>query len=650
MKRRIISTILVVVMLALTLVGCGYSYTKDDLSKYASYAEGYDKAAFDAALLKLVIEDGEFGAPTVDGVPNPKRVEKVLENIYTSLVGKVDTKDTDLQKTDGKIDKNDLLYFCYYATYVDSSSNTVTVYPSQMKQSAATSVKLGSSELKGALAKGVQEKLLALIGEAGEMDFADYAYSTNSSNTEKAEEGDVAYISYTETNVSSGDAKVYNYVKVTIGDSAHVVGEKLKDATVGTAISEFKNADESMKYTGAKVLWIVEDAGTKITFDHTLEEKVSTKDLAVGTTSVEIPKDTVLTYHVFPVYYYEVAEYSAEEVLKSLIKTLTKDSLECLADCEDLIKTFNEKVTALTEAEKAYDDAVSAKEKAETALTNAEKAAKKAGEAAGKTGDELTAYIADDATVKTAKADLETKTGDVTTKETKKGEAETARDDAMKAIFKKVGADDEAAGKTKIENEYKESIKDSLVEKYNAEIKENLASAVWELMKKSVKVNSYPKRGVKEVYDRMYESHEYTFYTESDSTTKESYYSIYSGSFKEYLKTTMKADSFKEAKEMLRAEAEAYVEKIIIVYFVAEQFGQTYTKDEIKDYKNDEEGDYNYNEYYQGETNALVAYQFDKLMNYFLESETDEETGNVTYNDRIAFTTTEHDDEDEHNH
>ena len=50
MKKRIISLILVIVMASLTLISCGYSYAKDDMSQYASF-ETID--AFKAALKEL---------------------------------------------------------------------------------------------------------------------------------------------------------------------------------------------------------------------------------------------------------------------------------------------------------------------------------------------------------------------------------------------------------------------------------------------------------------------------------------------------------------------------------------------------------------------------------------------------------------------
>ena len=69
--KRIISSILVVIMLVLSLASCGYSFRKDDMNNYASFT---DQEGFAKALLSLVVENGEFlsGDATI-------RAEKVLE-------------------------------------------------------------------------------------------------------------------------------------------------------------------------------------------------------------------------------------------------------------------------------------------------------------------------------------------------------------------------------------------------------------------------------------------------------------------------------------------------------------------------------------------------------------------------------------------
>ena len=134
-----------------------------------------------------------------------------------------------------------------------------------------------------------------------------------------------------------------------------------------------------------------------------------------------------------------------------------------------------------------------------------------------------------------------------------------------------------------------------------------------------------PEKAVKEVYDRLYESYEYTFYTGTESTSKQSYYKYYEGSFRAYLIKQTGKDSFTNAKHAVWAEAEKYVENIIIVYSVAKAYDEVLTKADIKEYKNDVNGNYNSYEYYQGERNTIVAYQFDTWMDAFLTYEEIEE-------------------------
>ena len=63
--KRIISSILVVIMLVLSLASCGYSLKSDDMTDYATF-NAEDKAAFEKALLELIIKDGEFKSVKTD--------------------------------------------------------------------------------------------------------------------------------------------------------------------------------------------------------------------------------------------------------------------------------------------------------------------------------------------------------------------------------------------------------------------------------------------------------------------------------------------------------------------------------------------------------------------------------------------------------
>jgi hypothetical protein len=139
----------------------------------------------------------------------------------------------------------------------------------------------------------------------------------------------------------------------------------------------------------------------------------------------------------------------------------------------------------------------------------------------------------------------------------------------------------------------------------------------------------------------MIESYESTFYDGTyDSTTKESNYKHYKASFSAFLVAKTGTSSYEAAKQHVWDEAVKYVKPMVIVYYVAELYGQKLTDEQIKAYKNDLTGYYSYYEAYYGETNTLTAYQFDKLMNYFLESE--EKDGVVTYkNIKYSFKTEE---------
>ena len=184
----------------------------------------------------------------------------------------------------------------------------------------------------------------------------------------------------------------------------------------------------------------------------------------------------------------------------------------------------------------------------------------------------------------------------------------------------------------KVVEAYNTSVKDMLISAYEDAMTTNIGKAVWELMKEKVDVLELPEKAVKEAYERIYEGHEYTFYTGSHSSSGLTNYKYYSdkGGFKQYLieKTvgTGKGD-FNDAKAYLMDEAEAYVEEIVVIYYIAEAMGLELDKDEIKTAtgtgatKKDMEKTY-------GSTNILAAAQFNKLFDYFLEVEmTENEDG-----------------------
>ncbi len=625
MKKRIISMILVLATVAITLVGCGYNYAKDDHSQYAAG----DKATLDAFLAAIEIEDGDYTADP------EKRKEKVLDRIYETLLKSVDTKDT---KTEGALTAHDALYYCYYVTLTKDSKD-YTVYTSYMKESSKVNFQLGLGD-NSELQKKIAEAVLA----AGEIE----AYKTKTSG--KALKDAVAYVTYTVSYQETEGDKVSNVkethtnVRVVLGEEGNLVATKLVDSTIGTSIAEFKSEDEKYTYTGAVVNWVVESGKEVIVTNKTFdtETKVTPTVVVDGATDagkVDL-KDQELTYHIYPVHYLDVEEFSAELVLTELIGTVSKDSLECLKEgFDELIKTLNEKKTALADKKKDVSTKKTAVETAEKAVETAK----------GKVAEG--ANVDEDAGVKSAKESLVKAEEALKTAEEAEITAKNEVKAAAAAIIKKVGSDDEAKGKTTVEDDYKKTIRETLEAEYNNEIDQNLAKAIWAAIDKNVTIKAkddeLPEKAIKEIYNRIYEEYEYEFYTGSDSTTKESYYLQHKGSFKSFLMKKTGTDSFAAAKDSVWAEAVKYIKPIIKVYYVAELYSQTCTKKEIKEYKKDVTSGYDSDEYYYGESNALAAFQFDKLMDYFLEVEKDSE-GEAVKNEngtlkyvRVTFTTKE---------
>lgn len=591
MKTRIIAMLLLIVMLVTALASCGYSYMKEDYSKYVTF----DKEKLDDLLKNVEIEDGAFTAD------EETRQMRVLDSIYKTLAGKVDADD---KITEGYAEAYDIVYYCYYATVENDAKETVVIFASKMQESSATKYQVSLSENKGVSAE--IDKAIA------EFDFTDVAYKTLT--TGKAEEGKVAYITYTVEYKETVDGteknkKVTNtYEKVVIGDDEHPVADRLVDYDIATTYKETVDGTEKTSfevdgktYSAIKINWVVE-SGEEITFTNTTyTEKTNEKDVSGTTHDL---KDKEITYHVFPVYYLSVKDYNAAEVLKTIITSLTVDSLPSFEGKEESIKTLNELKTKLSDAQKKTSDAETDVEKAEEALEKAENAV----------GEGKEPTEAQQITIDAARESLAENKETLEAAEKAESEAEAALDAGISKFYETVSAG-------VIETEYKNSVYDQLLASYNTEIKNNIAKAIWDKMNELSKVSHPSNEAIKPVYDRLMEKHEYDFYTGTyDSTKKISNYKQF-GSFDKYLKYKMgvgDADVIK-AKDKVWAEAEEYVSEIFIVFAVAEAYDLKLTDADMKEYREDENSSYSYYEYYYGEANVQAAVQFDKLMNHLVE-------------------------------
>ncbi len=643
MKKRIIAMFLVVVMSVLTLASCGYNFAKEDLSAYATFTEEQRKA-FEDAIMKVIIEDGEFeDDPTV-------RLNKVLDNIYASLASKVDEDD---KKTEGTAGVHDMIYYCYYVT-ATFDEKEVVLFASNMKTDSAGKVQMGMLE-----AEGLEEALIAAL--AG-FDFTDKAYKTETSGTVEA--GDVVYVSYTYSYTETVDgvekdkSVTFTNRRVVVGEDAATFEGYLKGQTVGASISDFKLTDSELgevSYSGTKVNFIARGDEFTTVKDVTFDESKSVKD--VEGVSREL-KDKELTYHIFPVHYVPVEEFSAQ----SLINTIFADSITYDAVCsvlfgedfadfddakkEELVKKYVTKndmgedvsledfVVSLKDLQKAYKDDVSALDKAKEALEKKQSekdaaqdkydTAKKELDDAGEAATEAQKKAEAD-----AKKALEVATTAVTAAEKDVTDAEgdlkkstLDRDNAVNKLLAVEGASDAFV------RGYKISTYNYLQEKHNETIRMNIAKEVYYFLTKNVEVKGTPEKAVKETYDQLIDNYKYKFYNESSSSGAEqvSNYKKYNGSFKNYLIAAVTTDiktvkTYDEALAAVMEHAKTFVEPIVRIYAVSKAYGVILTDDQIKALKEEEDSNYSYYEYNYGENSVLHAYQFDALMDMLVSFE-----------------------------
>ncbi len=656
MKRRIIGLVLVVVMLALTLVGCAsYSIANDDLSSYATFSDT-DKANFEKLLEKVLIEDGDFGTD------DATRIQKVIENIYISFANKADT---DNKKTEGALGTHDIVNYCYYVT-AEIDGKTEYFYMSSMKDSSTVKLQLGIEDKDDKIASAIRA---ALVG----FEFKeDNKYST--STTGAAAKGDTVFVSYnysySTTDADGETKKVEGKVKnamVVVGEGTTTFEGILNGKEIGKSITEQFTVTEDrgeVTYESVKIDW--KSTGPELTsFTDVPEDEKKVSNIEGK--SIDL-KGKTLTYHVYPVNYTPVDEFNAKNVINVLFgKNITADSLysvifgedyaglhedhkghdhteeeqaendKLYAELQEMLKKYETKdedgktvtladlVEKLAKEQSALTDAETEFEKDEDDLETKKSAAKDAQEKVDAAGgaDKAT----EDLKKKLDQANVALKTSQEEYDKSKKAydDALAARDKSVTTLLGFDGMEDD------IVKGYKISTYNYLQDAYNNEIKMNLAKEIYFFITENIKVTGAPEKAVEIIYEQLLEGYEYTFYTGTyDTTNKISNYKQYGGSFEKYLiaavtKDVKKVETYDAAVEALRAHATEQLKPIISIYTLAKAYGDVYVTDaEFKEYKKDPDSNYSYNEYYYGESNARYAHQFDELLNYFLENEENE--------------------------
>ena len=609
--------LLVVVMLALTLVSCGFNYETSDLSAYTEFT----KQKFVDALKELTIEDADF---TTD---EAVRENKVLDKINEALAGLVDT---DAKVVSGVIGENDLLYYCYYCTATipaekeGEEAKNIVVFASSMEESKATKLQFGLSS--------ASDFNKAVEGAFATVDISGFVYSTETGTDYELKDGDKVYISYsynydydaagedgTPVKLTGKGSVSYKEITLVAGDafSDKIIGNKIGASIADFTVKEQKDDDadlEEVKYTGAKVSWVVK-SGNAVSFTdktYTATKKVT----AVDGNSYDL-KDVELTYHVFPVYSLALPELDGRRVFEIIETKLTSTLLECFENKELIYK---DKV--------GYDHTL-------PALIA-----------------ELLDYVADVSSLEEDVKDAQ-KAYDDLVKENKGGTAESdakTKLDGLKADLEKAEAEKEAklVQILKIEGindilveDYETYVYETLETEYNEAIRKLLAKDVWKLIEDSVKVTSLPEDMVKTVYNRLSENYQYDFYqgtysdsssSSSSSSEKISNYKAYDQSFDKFLMAKTKTETKDAAYAAVQKEAEEAVTPVLKMYAVARAYEMLLTDEEYDKFL-DGNVYYSYYESYLGENSLRYAAQLDKLLNHILESET--EDGKVTYKNLV---------------
>ncbi len=470
--------------------------------------------------------------------------------------------------------------------------------------------------------------------------------------------------SFTETQVS------WKLMTVAAADTSTFIGniagmevDTNKSHTVKEEIGG--HADTSVTYS-TKVNCIINTDATEdefkaggITFDYTLysDDKDSDSTKLANTNGDKIQvNNKALTYHILPVCMKDVKAIDAETVVREFYSTLastqTKEHDHTSEDhdheTEFVFSTLNDKeykytaadgtVTVLAdlienledaEAEdliKLYGDLTTAEKTLSTELTDLTTAhSNLANEKDNDYTEARAAYDAALAEVTAAQKMVDTMIVNILAA-------------SKEGVTVKDALNDE--GVNVLVADYNDYNYEQLKDEYIEAIKDSLAVAVYEAAKNHVTFGGdgkeeLPKNVVKDAYNAILNSHKNTFYTATDSTTSETYYKKYDGDFDMYLISVYKSEdksinNMTQVEEAIQEEAEQTVKDIMFIYILADNVadGSLKLTDDEKDEVEKEFDSYKQlYKYLLGselETytveEQLHAAQFDKIMDYFLET------------------------------
>ena len=511
-----------------------------------------------------------------------------IESLFNSPDFKLSGRDSYQAATTGTAYEGDVAFVSYSlhrmvggSDLIESTSlNNVMVRIGKAPENgeAATSLE---SYLSGKQIGTLMDKIELTDGEST------YVYSSIKINFVasriyggKTEVGDKAYVSYTVKNRNgNGKTEYVTNELVTVGNhgtsslSAFIAEKEIGKEINGKLII---NSGFDVEYSDVIVDWVAGDldditeraAGSVTFIPFDTDESVTLVDSA----SVECAVNGLeFTYYIFPTYYIDIPEYSAEIVIDKLLR---------------------ENITA----EAIYNVIFKGGEKT-----------------ADYSSGDLTV---DDLALKIAKSD---------------GSERAAYIRTLLSITDENG---EALGNV-IHKNYKAIVYDNLQSAYNEEIRTNLAREIKNLIDKHATLSGdTPSIIVNAIFGKYYNEYKKTFDDSKTSANDyENYYNLYRGDFNRYLIDSVVTDyavhceALEEAISVLMKAATDEATELIKIYAVAIAYGQKITDTDYAEYRSDLTEYYATHVFYYkdfdldeflGATNMELACQFDKLMNHLL--------------------------------
>ena len=473
MKKRIIATILLVVMVLGTLASCG-SYKFSDEKSFGDYAYVTDYNALLTALKNIVVDDVDFA------IDETERLETVKDQIYGKLAD-VLVKNASSKKTTGTVGEYDVVDYYYYCTVEVDGVTYKFDYAKMVGSASQMKLPLYDKSEAGSVNKGIYDTLkgteltddtvrkLITAGTAKNEKTYIVSYKVKSEDLDASgntvaseEETTVSYEIITIDTTKALDYFLVNGKKPAEGTTHDTTNRP----SIGTSSSNVKTFElettenlaagatkKVTTYTDFTIYCQVEKEGTEKTFTYTNEdEREITTAIANGETKLQtitVPADAVITYHVYPAARYEftTTDVTADQIVRDILGSAIKANSISIFSDEDLKYTYKVlDYVRYTEAEgdhKVGDIKYDADGNIEYVVTKDDAGADITKEATLKEIVEaLVKEYANDATkayaeveaVKTAKAALDAATEELKAKEEAYNTAKAAYDAAKKAV------------------------------------------------------------------------------------------------------------------------------------------------------------------------------------------------------------------------